>query len=49
MSHSRAKINLHATAPKYRRRQRELLTHQRRVEKLAARRSRKACAPSPAP
>ena len=46
MTHERAKINIHATTPKHRRRQRDLLNHQARVKKLARKRSQKTCGPS---
>lgn len=49
MKGSRAKINIHATTPKHRRRQRDLLSHQARVKKLEQRRSPKTCACSPQP
>ena len=47
MKGSRSKLHLHASGPKYRRRQRAFLNHLARVRKLAERRSPKACAPSP--
>jgi len=45
MRHDRSKSNLHATAPSYRRTRRAYERHQRRLAKLARKRTA-PCAPS---
>jgi len=48
MSHERAKSRTHATAPSYRREQRNYIRHHRRIDKLERLRQRR-CAPCPQP
>jgi hypothetical protein len=48
MTHERAKSRTHATAPSYRRSQRDYLKHQQRLTKLERLRQRR-CARSPQP
>lgn len=48
MTHERAKSRTHATAPSYRRSQRHLLAHWRRIAKLERLRQRR-CERSPQP